>query len=70
LTLIMDRVQTSAPGGTRTHGLQIRSQLLYPLSYGRIRYLLGVSKIKLQDHHDNNKLYCAMSSISQRLLTN
>jgi hypothetical protein len=25
----------NAPGGIRTHGLQIRSQLLYPLSYGR-----------------------------------
>ena len=25
-----------APGGTRTHGHQIRSQVLYPLSYGRI----------------------------------
>jgi hypothetical protein len=64
MSLIADGVKRSAPGGTRTHGLQIRSQLLYPLSYGRIGQLLGVSKIKLQDHLDNNKLYCGMSSIS------
>jgi hypothetical protein len=24
-----------APGGTRTHGLLLRRQTLYPLSYGR-----------------------------------
>src|SRR5690625_2391169 len=28
-------VSTSAPGGTRTPNLLIRSQMLYPLSYGR-----------------------------------
>ena len=26
-----------APGGTRTHGLLLRRQTLYPLSYGRVR---------------------------------
>lgn len=30
-------VETGAPGGTRTHNLLIRSQTLYPLSYGRTR---------------------------------
>src|SRR6266566_981426 len=31
----------SAPGETRTHDNQIRSQVLYPLSYGRIERVLG-----------------------------
>ena len=26
-----------APGETRTHGLLVRNQMLYPLSYGRTR---------------------------------
>ena len=30
----------NAPGGTRTPNLLIRSQLLYPLSYGRIKKIL------------------------------
>ena len=33
-----------APGGTRTHGLQVRNLTLYPLSYGRTRRcVLGIS---------------------------
>ena len=27
--------ETGAPGGTRTHDLQVRNLTLYPLSYGR-----------------------------------
>ncbi len=27
--------RTGAPGGTRTHDLQVRNLTLYPLSYGR-----------------------------------
>ena len=27
---------SGAPGGTRTHGLLLRRQTLYPLSYGRV----------------------------------
>ena len=28
---------SGAPGGTRTHDLQVRNLTLYPLSYGRTR---------------------------------
>ena len=28
-------MRSGAPGGTRTHGLLLRRQTLYPLSYGR-----------------------------------
>ena len=39
LTLPVRRVagmrRGGAPGGTRTHGLQVRNLTLYPLSYGR-----------------------------------
>jgi hypothetical protein len=30
--------ENGAPGGTRTHDLQVRNLTLYPLSYGRTRY--------------------------------
>ena len=30
-----------APGGIRTPNLLIRSQMLYPLSYGRISFVLS-----------------------------
>jgi hypothetical protein len=30
--------EDGAPGGTRTHDLQVRNLTLYPLSYGRTRY--------------------------------
>ena len=39
----------SAPGGIRTPNLLIRSQMLYPLSYGRNRSLLYTT------HRKNNK---------------
>ena len=29
--------EVGAPGGTRTHDLQVRNLTLYPLSYGRTR---------------------------------
>ena len=32
-----NRRETGAPGGSRTPNPQIRSLMLYPLSYGRIR---------------------------------
>src|SRR5579859_1144813 len=43
----------NAPGGTRTHGNQIRSQVLYPLSYGR----------SIRNHQHNNNNPCDVSSI-------
>ena len=30
-------IVNGAPGGTRTHDLQVRNLALYPLSYGRTR---------------------------------
>jgi hypothetical protein len=34
----MSRLKTGgAPGGTRTHDLQVRNLALYPLSYGRAK---------------------------------
>ena len=29
------KYESGAPGGTRTHDLQVRNLTLYPLSYGR-----------------------------------
>ena len=37
LSMSMGRAEWSAPEGIRTPNLLIRSQMLYPLSYGRIR---------------------------------
>ncbi len=31
----LSRGESGAPGGTRTHDLQVRNLTLYPLSYGR-----------------------------------
>jgi hypothetical protein len=31
----MPETRSGAPGGTRTHDLQVRNLTLYPLSYGR-----------------------------------
>src|ERR1035437_2876552 len=33
----IERSNVGAPGGTRTHDLQVRNLALYPLSYGRAR---------------------------------
>jgi hypothetical protein len=32
--LLVEHPTSGAPGGTRTHNILIRSQALYPLSYG------------------------------------
>ena len=37
-------VSTSAPEGTRTPNLLIRSQMLYPLSYGRLSILFSCAE--------------------------
>ena len=34
---VVSRSDVGAPGGTRTHDLQVRNLTLYPLSYGRTR---------------------------------
>jgi hypothetical protein len=34
-------IGNGAPGGTRTHDLQVRNLTLYPLSYGRVQRGLG-----------------------------
>ena len=33
--MTVDGERDGAPGGTRTHDLQVRNLTLYPLSYGR-----------------------------------
>ncbi len=39
-------VRVGAPGGTRTHNLLIRSQALYPLSYGGVGALYQISSAR------------------------
>lgn len=39
--------ETRAPGEIRTPNLLIRSQMLYPLSYGRLRALYGERERKV-----------------------
>ncbi len=46
----------SAPGGTRTPNLLIRSQTLYPLSYGRIGRIISHFSIKSR-HEDLFRLF-------------
>src|SRR3954452_5328600 len=40
---------TGAPGGTRTPSLLIRSQMLYPLSYGRMVHMFSCRARRLRD---------------------
>ena len=55
---------TYAPGRTRTHNPRVRSQVLYPLSYGRIRSIITGSEGKtkkvfhLMRFDRANQLYC------------
>ena len=44
LTWRSNRREIGAPGGTRTHDLQVRNLTLYPLSYGRTKLLRGLAE--------------------------
>ena len=51
---VVSRSNGGAPGGTRTHDLQVRNLTLYPLSYGRNRRADGLAELGLG--HQREKL--------------
>jgi hypothetical protein len=49
---------SGAPGGTRTHDLQVRNLTLYPLSYGRTCRLL-------REHRGSEEVYPAIRLVAK-----
>ena len=58
-------VGSGAPGETRTHGLQVRNLTLYPLSYGRKRWI-RMGKLAEREGFEPSKQVTPLGGLANR----